>query len=260
MYNFLHGIYKTFSALSVFHNDAPLPWQMGFQEAATPIMEGIIGLHNDLMGMITFVVIFVSWMLARTIYLFHETKNKKALPIVHGTTIELLWTILPSVILSAVVIPSFSLLYSMDLVVDPSITFKAIGHQWYWSYEYSDYNTKDGRTIDFDSYMVQEDDLEIGQLRLLEVDNRVVLPILTHIRVLITSGDVIHAWAVPSLGVKVDAVPGRLNQTQVFIKREGVFHGQCSELCGVNHGFMPIVVEAVSTKDYLSWLTSKLTV
>jgi cytochrome c oxidase subunit 2 len=157
-----------------------------------------------------------------------------------------------------IAVPSFALLYSMDEVIDPAITIKVIGHQWYWSYEYSDYNTEDGDTIEFDSYMVQEDDLEIGQLRLLEVDNRVVVPTNTHIRVLITSGDVIHAWAVPSLGVKADALPGRLNQAQMFIKREGVFHGQCSELCGANHGFMPIVVEAVSLQDYVSWVSSKL--
>jgi heme/copper-type cytochrome/quinol oxidase subunit 2 len=146
----------------------------------------------------------------------------------------------------------------MDEVIDPAITLKVIGHQWYWSYEYSDYNTSEEDTINFDSYMIAEDDLELGQLRLLEVDNRVVLPINTHIRVLITSTDVIHAWAVPSLGVKCDAYPGRLNQINTFIKREGVFHGQCSELCGVNHGFMPIVVEAVSLTDYVSWVSSKM--
>jgi cytochrome c oxidase subunit 2 len=232
--------------------------QFGFQEAATPIMEGIISLHNDIMGIIVFIMIFVSWMLLRTLYLFNIKKNKISSPIVHGTTIELLWTILPSFILMFIAVPSFALLYSMDEIVDPSITIKAIGHQWYWSYEYSDYNTKDGRTIEFDSYMVQEDDLEAGQLRLLEVDNRVMVPEHTHIRVLVTSGDVIHSWAVPSLGVKTDALPGRLNQTQIYLKRQGVFHGQCSELCGVNHGFMPIVVEAISTKNYLSWVKTTL--
>jgi cytochrome c oxidase subunit 2 len=238
--------------------DAPVPWQMTFQEAATPIMEGIISLHNDVMGIIVFITIFVCWMLARALYLFSEDKNPTPQHIVHGTTIELAWTILPSFILMFIAVPSFALLYSMDEVIDPAITIKAIGHQWYWSYEYSDYNTEDGDTIEFDSYMVQEDDLELGQLRLLEVDNRVVVPTNTHIRVLITSGDVIHAWAIPSLGVKADALPGRLNQAQMFVKREGVFHGQCSELCGVNHGFMPIVVEAVSLKDYVSWVSSKL--
>lgn len=235
--------------------DAPIAWQMGFQEAATPIMEGIISLHNDIMGIIVFITIFVTWMLGRTLYLFDESKNAKSLHIVHGTTIELLWTIIPSFILMFIAVPSFALLYSMDEIIDPAVTFKAVGHQWFWSYEYSDYNTDDGDTIEFDSYMIQEDDLEIGQLRLLEVDNRVVVPTNSHVRILITSGDVIHAWAIPSLGIKVDALPGRLNQAQMFVKREGVFHGQCSELCGVNHGFMPIVVEAVSLKDYVSWVS-----
>ena len=244
--------------LPVAHNDAPVPWQMGFQEAATPIMEGIISLHNDIMGIIVFITIFVTWMLARTLYLFDESKNSKALPIVHGTTIELLWTILPSFILMFIAVPSFALLYSMDEVIDPAITIKAIGHQWYWSYEYSDYNTEEGDTIEFDSYMVQEDDLELGQLRLLEVDNRVILPVNTHVRVLITAADVLHSWAVPSFGIKVDACPGRLNQSTLFIKKTGVFYGQCSEICGTNHGFMPICVEVVDLESYMSWLENQL--
>jgi cytochrome c oxidase subunit 2 len=244
--------------ISVSLNDAPEPWQMGFQEAATPAMEGITNLHNDIMAIIIFVAVFVMWMMGRTLYLFDSSMNKIPSKTVHGTTIELVWTIVPSLILVVIAIPSFSLLYSMDEVIDPAITLKVVGHQWYWSYEYSDYNTSEEDTINFDSYMIAEDDLELGQLRLLEVDNRIVLPINTHIRVLITSTDVIHAWAVPSLGVKCDAYPGRLNQINTFIKREGVFHGQCSELCGVNHGFMPIVVEAVSLTDYVSWVSSKM--
>ena len=139
----------------------------------------------------------------------------------------------------------------MDEVVDPAVTIKAIGHQWYWSYEYSDYNQSDEQGINFDSYMIPEDELELGQLRLLEVDNRVVIPVNTHVRMIMTSADVLHSWAVPSLGVKTDAVPGRLNQTPIFVKREGVFYGQCSELCGANHAFMPIVVEAVSLQLHL---------
>jgi len=210
------------------------------------------------MAIIIFVAVFVMWMMGRTLYLFDSSMNKIPSKTVHGTTIELVWTIVPSLILVVIAIPSFSLLYSMDEVIDPAITLKVVGHQCYWSYEYSDYNTSEEDTINFDSYMIAEDDLELGQLRLLEVDNRVVLPINTHIRVLITSTDVIHAWAVPSLGVKCDAYPGRLNQINTFIKREGVFHGQCSELCGVNHGFMPIVVEAVSLTDYVSWVSSKM--
>jgi len=221
-------------------------------------MEGIINLHNDIMAIITFIAIFTMWMLFRTIYLFDSSRNKVASKVVHGMTIELIWTIVPSLILIFIAIPSFALLYSMDEVIDPAITLKVIGHQWYWSYEYSDYNTSEEDTIAFDSYMIAEDDLELGQIRLLEVDNRVILPVNTHIRVLLTSTDVIHAWAIPSLGIKCDAYPGRLNQVNTFIKREGIFHGQCSELCGVNHGFMPIVVEAVSLNDYVSWVSAQL--
>jgi cytochrome c oxidase subunit 2 len=238
--------------------DAPEAWQLYFQEAATPAMEGIINLHNDIMAIIIFIAVFVMWMMGRTMWLFTADKNPNPSKVVHGTTIELVWTIVPSIILVTIAVPSFALLYSMDEVIDPAITLKVIAHQWYWSYEYSDYNTSDEDTIAFDSYMIAEDDLELGQLRLLEVDNRVILPINTHIRVLITSTDVVHAWAIPSLGVKCDAYPGRLNQVNTFIKREGIFHGQCSVLCGVNHGFMPIVVEAVSLQDYVSWVSAQL--
>ncbi len=143
----------------------------------------------------------------------------------------------------------------MDEVIDPEFTLKVIGHQWYWTYEYSDHENSDYNLV-FDSYMVNTDDLDTGNLRLLEVDNRVVLPIKTHIRVIITSSDVLHSWAIPSLGVKLDACPGRLNQTSMFIKRPGVFYGQCSEICGVNHGFMPIAIEAVSLSKYIVWLFS----
>jgi len=244
--------------LPVSYNDAPEPWQCGFQEAASPTMEGINNLHNDLMGVVIFLAIFVGWMLFRTCYLFSSNRNKNPSKVVHGTVIELVWTIIPSIILVIIAIPSFALLYSMDEVIEPAVTLKVVGHQWYWTYEYSDYNNSEEDTIQFDSYMIAEDDLDFGQIRLLEVDNRVVLPINTHIRVLMTSTDVIHAWAVPSLGIKCDAYPGRLNQINTFIKREGVFHGQCSELCGVNHGFMPIVIEGVTLKDYVSWVGSQL--
>jgi cytochrome c oxidase subunit 2 len=146
----------------------------------------------------------------------------------------------------------------MDEVISPTMTVKVAGHQWYWSYEYSDFVSADGESIEFDSYMVPESDLELGQLRLLEVDNRVVVPVDTHIRFIVTGQDVIHDWAVPALGIKMDAVPGRLNQTSVIIQREGTYYGQCSEICGVYHAFMPIVVEAVSLEKYLSWLDSQV--
>jgi cytochrome c oxidase subunit 2 len=221
-------------------------------------MQGLIDLHHDVLFFMVVILVFVLWMLTRTLYHFHHTRNPVPEKIIHGTTIEIVWTIAPSLILVLIAIPSFALLYSLDEVVDPAVTIKAIGHQWYWSYEYSDYSQSDYQSIAFDSYMIPEDDLELGQLRLLEVDNRVVVPVNTHIRLIITAADVLHSWAVPSLGVKCDAIPGRLNQIPVFLKREGVFYGQCSELCGTNHAFMPIVVEAVSLENYVSWVTTKL--
>ena len=234
--------------------DAPEPWQFGFQDPATPVALGIQDLHHDIFFFAVSVSIFVVWMLARTLWHFNESRNPVPSKIIHGTTIEIIWTLTPSIILMFIAVPSFALLYSIDEIVDPALTIKAIGHQWYWTYEYSDYS----QNLVFDSYLIPEDDLELGQLRLLEVDNRMVVPVNTHIRVIITAADVLHSWAVPSLGVKCDAVPGRLNQTSMFIQREGVFYGQCSELCGVNHGFMPIVVEAVSLDDYISWVSNKL--
>jgi len=238
--------------------DAPEPWQIGFQDPATPIAEGIQDLHHDICFFMIVILTFVLWMLTRTLWHFHWSKNPVPAKIIHGTTIEIAWTVTPSFILMIIAVPSFALLYSMDEVVDPSITIKAIGHQWYWTYEYSDYTTNDDQSIVFDSYMIPEDDLELGQLRLLEVDNRVVVPTQTHVRVIVTAADVLHSWAVPSLGVKCDAVPGRLNQTSFFLKREGVFYGQCSELCGANHGFMPIVVEGVSLDNYVQWISEQL--
>jgi len=240
-------------------NDAGVPWQMGFQDPATPIMEGIISLHHHIFYFLIIIVTLVTYLLLRILFLFHASKNPIPLKFTHGTLIEILWTLTPASVLILIAIPSFALLYSMDDVVDPSITIKAIGHQWYWSYEYSDYNKiGTNESIQFDSYMIPEEDLQEGQLRLLEVDQRIVLPTHTHICVVVTSTDVIHSWAVPSLGVKIDAIPGRLNQINLFIKREGVYYGQCSEICGVNHGFMPIVVQAVQMDDYISWISNKI--
>lgn len=170
------------------------------------------------------------------------------------TLIELIWTITPALILIAIAFPSFRLLYLLDEVISPTITIKVVGHQWYWSYEYSDYITESGESIEFDSYMIPESDLELGQFRLLDVDNKVIIPVDCHIRLIITGADVIHSFAVPSLGLKIDAVPGRLNQSSIIAERTGTFYGQCSEICGVWHGFMPIVVEAVSVQDYLAWV------
>jgi len=244
---------------SNFLLDSSTPWQTSFQDAATPIMEGIINLHHDLMFFITFILFFVLVVLLRTLTFFaSDSKDADSgKNVVHGTAIEIIWTVIPSLILIVVALPSFALLYSIDEIIDPALTIKCVGHQWYWSYEYSDFESQLG-TINFDSYMIPEDELEIGELRLLEVDNRIVLPVNTHIRVLVTAADVLHSWAVPSLGVKLDACPGRLNVTAMFILRDGVFFGQCSEICGVGHGNMPIVVEAVSIQKYITWLSEKV--
>jgi len=231
-------------------------WQINFQNAATPTMEKIIDLHNDIMLFLIIIVVFVMWILASIIIKFIYTNtNTLRFSFQHHTNIERIWTYIPTIILLMIATPSFSLLYSIDELHDPKITLKIIGHQWYWSYEYSDYavNSID-ESIMFDSYMITEDDLVIGALRLLEVDNRIVLPINTSIRLLITSSDVLHSWAVPALGVKMDACPGRLNQVSLFINRTGIYYGQCSELCGINHAFMPIVVEGVTMETYLKWI------
>lgn len=244
------------------YGDAPTPWQIGFQDPATPVMQGLIDLHHDVCFFLLVILVFVLWMGFRTLLYFHGKKNPMPEKIIHGTEIEIAWTVFPSLVLICIAIPSFALLYSLDEVVDPAITVKSIGHQWYWSYEYSDYDSleseKEWQTLAFDSYMIPEDELAEGSYRLLEVDNRVVLPVNTHIRLIITAADVIHSWAVPSLGVKCDAIPGRLNGVPLFIKREGVYYGQCSELCGANHAFMPIVVEAVCLEDYVTWIAHKL--
>jgi cytochrome c oxidase subunit 2 len=240
--------------------DAPEPWQVNFQDPATPVAQGIQNLHHDIFALLIVILVFVIWMLGRTVWHFHEDRNPIPSKILHGTVLEIVWTVTPSLILMVIAVPSFALLYSIEEIVDPAMTIKVIGHQWYWTYEYSDYMTSDEQSLSFDSYMIPEEDLELGQLRLLEVDNRLVLPTHTHIRVIISAADVLHSWGVPSLAVKCDAVPGRLNQASLFIQRQGIFYGQCSELCGVNHGFMPIVVEAVSLDDYISWVATTLSI
>jgi cytochrome c oxidase subunit 2 len=172
----------------------------------------------------------------------------------HGTLIELVWTVGPALVLVAIAFPSFKLLYLMDEVIDPAMTVKVTGHQWYWEYEYADFLNQENETINFDSYMKDEASLEKGELRMLEVDNPVIVPVDTHIRFIITGADVLHDWAMPSLGIKVDACPGRLNQVSVIIERTGHFYGQCSEICGVLHSSMPIKIEAVEIEKFFSWL------
>ena len=241
------------------YTDAAEPWQLSFQDSATPIHEAMIALHDSIMFYLVIILLGVTWILISILYYFASSNNKFVHKyLTHGTMIEIIWTITPAFILIAIAFPSFQLLYLMDEVIDPAITIKAIGHQWYWSYEYSDYVNENGEFLGFDSYMVPTDELKKGDLRLLEVDNKVVVPVNTHIRVVVTGADVLHSWGVPSLGVKIDCVPGRLNQTSMLIKREGIYYGQCSEICGVQHGFMPIVIEAVSLDKYVPWISSQL--
>ena len=239
--------------------DAPEPWQFGFQDPATPAMEGMIDFHDYIMVFLTVIAVFVLWMLIQVLVKFNEDTNPVSVKFTHSSLLEIVWTILPAVILMLIAVPSFGLLYSLDELIDPTVTLKVVGHQWYWSYEYSDYATLEGgESLNFDSYMIATEDLTHGSFRLLEVDNRVILPVNTHIRVLVTAADVLHSWAVPSFGIKVDACPGRLSQASLFIKREGTYYGQCSEICGVNHGFMPIVVKGVSVDNFVTWIAAKL--
>lgn len=244
------------------NNDASEIWQIGFQDPATPIMESMLGFHNYLMFFLISIGVFVTWMLFYAVNTFCERKSSSSVKFTHSNTLEVIWTIFPAFILLVIALPSFALLYSQEEQIDPNVTLKIIGHQWYWSYEYSDYSNlkKDIESITFDSYMSPLDTLLLGEFRFLEVDNRVYLPTETHIRLLITSADVLHSWSVPSFGIKTDACPGRLSQSSLFVRREGVFYGQCSEICGVNHGFMPIVVESLPMEKYSDWVIAKLSV
>lgn len=214
-----------------------------FQDAASPLIEQLIFFHDHVILVLILITTLVSYML---ITLFVNFLTNRFL--LEHQTVETVWTIIPALILIFIALPSLRLLYLLDEVNRPSVTLKAIGHQWYWRYEYSDFGK-----IEFDAYIVPTTDLEEGNFRLLEVDNRAILPINTQTRVLVRATDVIHSWTVPSLGVKVDAVPGRLNQSRFQINRPGLFYGQCSEICGANHSFMPIVVERTTTQCFLNW-------
>nr|YP_009092231.1 cytochrome c oxidase subunit II [Scutopus ventrolineatus]AHI45694.1 cytochrome c oxidase subunit II [Scutopus ventrolineatus] len=218
--------------------------QYNLQEGASPLMEQLIFFHDHAMLILILVVSIVSY--ASVALLTNKYSYRFLL---EGREIETIWTILPACVLIFLALPSLRLLYSLDEIYDPALTVKSIGHQWYWSYEYSDL-----KNLEFDSFMLNEDQIQSGDYRLLETNNRVVIPINTSVRMLITSNDVIHCWTVPALGVKADAVPGRLNQISFSINRPGVFYGQCSEICGANHSFMPISLEAVSMNTFMNWM------
>jgi cytochrome c oxidase subunit II len=241
---------------NLFNNcDAPSPWGLYFQDSATPQMEGLVELHDNIMFYLVIILFSVGWIMISIVRNYNNVKSPISHKYLnHGTLIELIWTITPALILILIAFPSFKLLYLMDEVSDPAMSVLAEGHQWYWSYQYPDFLNADEEFIEFDSYLVPESDLEDGALRMLEVDNRVILPELTHVRFIVTAADVIHSFACPALGIKCDAYPGRLNQVSVLINREGTFYGQCSEICGILHSSMPIVIESVSIEKFLSWL------
>nr|AYR05250.1 cytochrome c oxidase subunit 2 [Harpalinae sp. 2 ACP-2013] len=218
---------------------------LNFQDSASPLMEQLMFFHDHSLMILTMITMLVGYLMF-TLF-FNQYINRFLL---EGQLIEVIWTILPAITLVFIALPSLRLLYLLDEISNPSITLKSIGHQWYWSYEYSDF-----KKLEFDSYMIPMNELDNNMFRLLDVDNRIVLPFNTQIRVLVTATDVIHSWTVPALGVKIDATPGRLNQSNFFMNRSGLFYGQCSEICGANHSFMPIVIESTTTNSFISWIT-----
>jgi len=227
----------------------PKDWQLGFQKSASETMDDIVWFHDYmLLPVITAITVFVLFLIAYACIRFRASKNKEASTTSHNTFIEVIWTLVPCLILIVLAVPSFKVLYSQDEIPKADVTIKAIGYQWYWGYEYPDEN------IIFDSYMIEEKDLKEGQPRLLSVDNEVYVPVNKVVKVMITANDVLHAWALPSFGVKRDAVPGRINETWFKADRVGTFYGQCSELCGIKHAFMPITVNVVSQEEYNQWL------
>jgi cytochrome c oxidase subunit 2 len=221
---------------------------MYLQNASSPIMEQLIFFHDHTMLILYITTVFIAYILVSMI--INKFSNIK---LYEGQTIELIWTVIPAFILIFIALPSLRALYLLDEVKTPAITIKTVGHQWYWSYEYSDFPS-----IEFDSYIVPANEITASDLRLLEVDNRTIIPFNTQIRLLVTAADVIHSWTIPSMGIKADALPGRLNQLRIFSLRPGILYGQCSEICGANHRFIPIVVEAVNANDFIRWVKSAL--
>ncbi len=226
----------------------PEPWQLGMQQGATPVMDDIIWFHNYLLWAITAITLFVLALLVIVIVKFNARSNPVPSRTTHNTTIEVIWTVVPVLILVTIAVPSFRLLFYQLNMPKADVTVKAVGKQWFWSYSYPD------SKIEFDSLMVQDKDLKPGQPRLLSVDNEIVVPVNKVVHVLTTGADVIHSFAVPSFGIKIDAIPGRINETWFKAEREGIYYGQCSELCGKDHAFMPIMVRVVNDKEYATWI------
>nr|YP_009024146.1 cytochrome c oxidase subunit II [Erpobdella octoculata]AGL34602.1 cytochrome c oxidase subunit II [Erpobdella octoculata] len=218
--------------------------QMVMQDSVSPSMSYISGFHDYMMLTMVLVLSIIGYVLI-LLCLSHLTNRY----ILEAQEVETVWTVVPAIILITMAVPSIQILYMVDEVVDPKLTIKVIGHQWYWSYQYGDFPF-----ISFDSYMLPIDELKLSDYRLLEVDSRLVLPMKQETRMVVSSADVIHSWTVPSMGVKLDAVPGRLNQVSMFMLKPGVYYGQCSEICGVNHSFMPICIESISSSDFILWV------
>lgn len=228
--------------------DQPRPWGIWMQEAASPTMHRITALNTTITAIILVVLAFVFILLGYVAVRFHASRHPTPAKWAHNTALEVAWTLVPVLILVVIAFPSFRLLYAMDRTKDADMTLRITGHQWYWSYDYPD------QKVSFDANLVQDDDLKPGEPRLLTTDNHIVLPVGATVRIQTTADDVIHSWSVPSLGVKIDAFPGRLNETWVKIEKPGFYYGQCSQLCGINHGFMPIEIEAVSPDQFTAWV------
>ena len=234
----------------------PEPWQIAMQEPVTPIARELHGFHTELMWIVTAITLFVLALLVICVVRFNEKANPTPSKTSHNTAIEIAWTIVPVLILVLIAIPSFRLLRNQLIIPKADITIKTIGHAWYWEYEYP---ADQGGGFKFDANLIEEKDLKPGQLRLLETDNEVVVPVNKVVRVQVTSADVLHSFAMPSFGIKMDAVPGRLNETWFKAEREGTYHGQCSELCGQRHAFMPITIRVVSDQAYAAWIAEAKT-
>ena len=248
MKKFIFIILSYFAVSNAYANQ-PFDWQLGFQKAASESMRDIVNFHNNLLlPIIIAISVFVLFLMVYACIRFRASANPIPSKRTHNVAVEVLWTLIPCLILIVMAVPSFKILYKQDAIPKADVTVKAIGYQWYWGYEYPDQN------IYFDSYMIEDKDLKENQPRLLAVDNELVVPVNKVIKVMITANDVLHAWALPSFGVKRDAVPGRINETWFKAEKIGTYYGQCSELCGIKHAFMPIEVRVVTDEEYEEWL------
>ncbi len=252
--NILAGVMALLCLFAVGSADTlagqPVDWQVGFQDAGSTLMAEMNSFHNLLMVIITVIALFIMGLLSYVMVRFNAKAHPTPSQTTHNTVLEVLWTVIPIVILVVIAIPSFKLLYYQNTVPEADMTIKAVGSQWYWTFEYPD------EGFEFDALFVAQEDIGEDQIYLLSADNDIVVPVGKVVRVIVTANSVLHSFAVPSLGVKVDAVPGRLNETWFYINEPGMYYGQCSELCGAGHAFMPIAVRAVSQADYDAWLTT----